>query len=97
MANVKDEDIDFSDIPELGDEFWNNAVIEVPEQLRSVTLRVRESVVDEFKAENDDFESRMNAVLESYCARKTITTARLICSKLARTQQPHRLVALEQI
>jgi hypothetical protein len=57
MANVKDEDIDFSDIPELGDEFWNNAVIEVPEQLRSVTLRVRESVVDEFKAENDDFES----------------------------------------
>jgi uncharacterized protein (DUF4415 family) len=49
MANVKDEDIDFSDIPELGDEFWNNAVIEVPEQLRSVTLRVRESVVDEFR------------------------------------------------
>lgn len=83
MANVKDEDIDFSDIPELGDEFWDNAVIEVPEQLRSVTLRVRESVVDAFKAENDDFESRMERGAGILRPRKTITTARLIGSDLA--------------
>ena len=27
IGEVKDEDIDFSDIPELGDEFWKNAKV----------------------------------------------------------------------
>lgn len=30
LANVKDEDIDFSDIPELDDDFWNNAELVEP-------------------------------------------------------------------
>ena len=32
----------------------------------SVTLRVRKSVLDAFKAQGEGYQTRMNAVLESY-------------------------------
>ena len=32
IGEVKDEDIDFSDIPELGDEFWKNAKVVEPDR-----------------------------------------------------------------
>ena len=70
IANVKDEDIDFSDIPELDEQFWKNAVVEKSDRRRPVTLQVRESVVEVFKAENGDYQARMNAVLESYVRSK---------------------------
>jgi uncharacterized protein (DUF4415 family) len=50
LANVKDEDIDFSDIPELDDSFWNNASLIEPDKKKSITLRVKGSVLDYFKA-----------------------------------------------
>jgi uncharacterized protein (DUF4415 family) len=66
MAEVKDEDIDFSDIPELGEDFWKNAVLVHPEGTQQVTLRVKKSVLDAFKATGKGYQTRMNAVLESY-------------------------------
>jgi uncharacterized protein (DUF4415 family) len=66
MAEVKDEDIDFSDIPELGDDFWRNAALVLPEGTQQVTLRVKKSVLDAFKATGKGYQTRMNAVLESY-------------------------------
>ncbi len=32
LKNLKDEDIDTSDIPELGEEFWKNAKVVFPGQ-----------------------------------------------------------------
>ena len=37
LEEIKDEDIDFSDIPELDESFWENAVVEYPEKKKSVT------------------------------------------------------------
>ena len=66
LVVLPDEDIDFSDIPELDDEFWKNARLVEPDRTESVTLRVKKSVLDAFKAGGKGYQTRMNAVLESY-------------------------------
>lgn len=38
LRNMKDEDIDFSDIPELGPDFWENAELIVPEKKKGITF-----------------------------------------------------------
>lgn len=66
LAAMKDEDIDFSDIPELDEEFWKNAKVVETEGTTSVTLRVKTPVLNAFKASGKGYQTRMNAVLESY-------------------------------
>ena len=66
LAAMKDEDIDYSDIPELGDEFWINAIVVYPDRTTPVTLRVKKSVLEIYKAQGKGYQTRMNAVLESY-------------------------------
>jgi len=66
LRNMRDEDIDVSDIPELDDEFWKNAVIVEPDPTQQVTLRVKRSVLDYFKAGGKGYQTRMNQVLESF-------------------------------
>ena len=66
IASLADHDIDFSDIAELDDAFWQNAHLVEPDRTKSVTLRIRQSVLDAYKAEGKGYQTRMNAVLESY-------------------------------
>ena len=66
IAAVKDQDIDFSDIPELDDEFWRNAELVEPDRTEQITLRVKRSVLAYFRASGEGYQSRMNDVLESY-------------------------------
>ena len=63
---VKDQDIDFSDIPELDDKFWRNAELVEPDRTEQITLRVKRSVLAYFRASGKGYQSRMNRVLESY-------------------------------
>ena len=63
---VKDEDIDFSDIPELDESFWQRAKLVEPDLTEQVTMRVRRSVLDFFKAPGKGYQTRINRVLESY-------------------------------
>ena len=72
IAAVKYEDIDFSDIPELDDEFWNQAVIVEPDRTDQITMRVKRSVLAYFKASGKKgYQTRMNRVLESYVRHRT--------------------------
>ena len=66
IAAAKDQDIDFSDIPELDDNFWRNAELVEPDRTEQVTLRVKRSVLAYFRAAGKGYQSRMNRVLESY-------------------------------
>lgn len=66
IAAVNDRDIDFSDVPELGEAFWKKARLVEPDRTQPVTLRVKKSVVEAYKAQGKGYQSRMNAVLESY-------------------------------
>ena len=66
---IKDKDIDYSDIPETDADFWANAELIEPDRTQHVTLRIKKSVLDHFKAGGKKgYQTRINAVLESYCA-----------------------------
>lgn len=66
LKALPDEEIDYSDIPELGEDFWKNSVFIEPEGTQQITLRVKKSVLDAYKATGKGYQTRMNAVLESY-------------------------------
>lgn len=67
LAMVPEEDIDLSDIPELGDEFFRNARLLAPgERKRQMTIRIDGDVIDWFRAQGPGYQSRMNAILRAY-------------------------------
>lgn len=63
---MSDEDIDFSDIPPLGDEFFARASLVVPCNSVPVTLPVAADVLKWFQAHGQDWQRRMNAALRLY-------------------------------
>lgn len=66
IVSTKDSDIDYSDIPELDDNFWKNAKLVMPDSKVPVSLRLDQKVLDWFKKEGKGYQSRINAVLASY-------------------------------
>jgi len=64
---LRDEDIDYSDLPEMDAEFWANAQIEKPNQKPSVTMRMDEATLAYFKGSDPKgYTGRMAAVLRAY-------------------------------
>jgi uncharacterized protein (DUF4415 family) len=66
IAAIPDSEIDYSDIAELGPEFWKNAKVVFPQSKKAVTIRIDSDVLDWFKGKGKGYQSRMNAVLRSY-------------------------------
>jgi len=66
LAALEDDLIDTSDIPDLDETFWKNAQLVEPEGTTQVTLRVKKSVLQTYKATGKGYQTRMNAVLEAY-------------------------------
>ena len=66
IAATKDENIDFSDIPELDETFWQRAELIEPDLTEQITLRVKCSMLAYFKAPGKGYQTRINKVLESY-------------------------------
>ena len=66
IAATNDESIDFSDIAELDDAFWQQAELVEPDLTEQITLRVKRSVLAYFKASGKGYQTRINRVLESY-------------------------------
>jgi len=71
LAARSDSEIDYSDIPELDERFWENAKVTPPRTKPNVSLRVPQEVVEFFKAENPKgYTARMAAVLQAYVRAK---------------------------
>ena len=66
LDKIKDKNIDYSDIPELDENFWENAVIEYPEKKKPVTLRIDADVLSWFKSLGKGYQTRINSVLRSF-------------------------------
>jgi uncharacterized protein (DUF4415 family) len=62
---LRDEDIDFSDIPEQGPDFFAHAII-WPGPKKQITLRVDPDVLTFFRKQGKGYQSTMNAVLRKY-------------------------------
>ena len=63
---MSDEDIDYSDIPELDDDFFRTAQVVFPPEKKQLTLRLDADVLEWMKAQGKGYQSRINAVLRAY-------------------------------
>ena len=63
---MTDEDIDTSDIPPLGKDFFARAEWRMPEKKTAVTISVDSEVLKWFESQGADFQSRVNAALKIY-------------------------------
>ncbi len=68
LLRLRDEDIDYSEIPELDDNFWEKARVALPDRLdkTQITAKFDADMVAWFKAQGQGYQARMNAVLRSY-------------------------------
>lgn len=62
IENLPNNGIDTSDIPELGDDFWENARRIVPENY----FQIEQEILEWFKGQGQDYHTRINTVLRSY-------------------------------
>ena len=60
---MKDEDIDYSDIPPLDDEFFSKATVPWPPKKAQVTVRIDEDVLDWLKGMGKGYQTRINHIL----------------------------------
>ena len=66
LTNMKDEEIDVSDIPEITPELWKDAKVVIPEGKKAVSIRLDEDVLRWFKKNGRGYQTHINAVLRSY-------------------------------
>lgn len=66
LEALPDGEIDYSDIPELGDAFWAKAKVVVPTEKTRITIRVDRDVIDYFRGGGPGYQTRINAVLRSF-------------------------------
>jgi len=60
-----DKDIDFSDIPKLGPDFFANAIV-WPGTKEQITLRLDPDVLKFFRKQGRGYQTTINAVLRKY-------------------------------
>jgi len=62
---MRDEDIDFSDIPEQGPDFFKHAIL-WPGLKEQITLRIDPDVLAFFRKHGRGYQTTINAVLRKY-------------------------------
>ena len=65
LEAIKDEDIDYSDIPELDEDFWRRAERQMPTPKKGVYIRLDADVLDWLKSKGKGYQTRMNAMLRA--------------------------------
>jgi uncharacterized protein (DUF4415 family) len=66
LRELRDADINFTDIPKLGKSFWKDAKLTLPEPKDRLTIRIDHDVVEWLKKEGSGYQTRINAILRSY-------------------------------
>jgi uncharacterized protein (DUF4415 family) len=66
LAEIKDEEIDFSDIPATDEAFWAEAQVVLPQPKKAISLRLDADLLAFFQLEGPGYQTRINAVLRAY-------------------------------
>ena len=66
IANIPDDAIDTSDIPELDDSFWEKAKMTKPITKQSISIRLDSDILDWFKSQGKGYQTFINSVLRTY-------------------------------
>jgi len=70
LSKMEDNEIDYSDTPELDESFFDNATIRMPEPKKAVNIRLDNDVLEWYKKQGTGYQTRMNAVLRMYMMTK---------------------------
>src|ERR1700691_6118023 len=65
LDRMKDSDIDYSDFPELGDEFFTKATVPWPPVKQQLTIRLDADVLNWLKANGRGYQTRINRILRA--------------------------------
>jgi len=65
IDSLRDEDIDYSDIPKLGPDFFARAIL-WPGPKKQITLRLDPDVLAFFRKRGKGYQTSINAVLRKY-------------------------------
>ncbi|MBF7142024.1 MULTISPECIES: BrnA antitoxin family protein [Pseudomonas] len=65
VTKLGDHEIDISDTPELGDDFFRRAELRLPVK-RAVTIRLDADVLEWFKGQGTGYQTRINQLLRQY-------------------------------
>jgi len=63
---MPDSNIDFSDVPKLDKDFFSQAQVRMPKKKKAISLRLDPDVLDWFKREEKQYQTKINAVLRAY-------------------------------
>ena len=77
LIALKDDEIDYSDIPEPDEAFFKRARLVMPsdEAKERITIRLSKEVTDYFRKQGKGYQSRIDAVLRDYVSRQTTHTS----------------------
>ena len=65
IAALSDEDIDFSDIPELNNDFFEKATVSWSPTKKQLTIRWDEDILTWLKSQGKGYQTRINHILRS--------------------------------
>jgi uncharacterized protein (DUF4415 family) len=68
--------IDYSDIPELDENWFKAAKLERPDTKERITVRIDRDLIAYFKRKGGGYQTRMNAALRAYMDADTRSTQR---------------------
>ena len=75
---LTDDDIDTTDIPPLGEDFFANAELRMPQESVAVTVKMEPTLLSWFQALGSDYEQQMVAALRIYAEAHTGSVKRTI-------------------
>ncbi|MFC1570010.1 BrnA antitoxin family protein [bacterium] len=65
IRDIKEEDIDYSDIPELDDDWFEKATL-IKSQTKAVSVKLDNDVVEWYRSHDRNYQARINAILRAY-------------------------------
>jgi uncharacterized protein (DUF4415 family) len=66
IAEKPDDEIDYSDIAELGDDFWQRAKLELPDNQDNITLSIDHDILTWLKSQRIEYKTAINQILRQY-------------------------------
>ncbi|MBU0510978.1 MAG: BrnA antitoxin family protein [Chloroflexi bacterium] len=71
LNRMTDEEIDYSDIPPLDNEFFKSGELRMPKAKPLISIRMDPDVLAWFRSQGKGYQTRINAVLRMYVETQT--------------------------
>ena len=66
LRKMSDEEIDYSEIPEEGEEFFKRAKVVYPIPKKAISVRLDQDLLKWLKSQGQGYQTRINAILRLY-------------------------------